>query len=220
MRTPSHRPGGHQDGTRRTLRHAIGTTVAVSAAVVALVTPAAAADTSPHSPSSSSGGTAPADTTTTHAGATTAQERDRINAYWTPERMKLAGALVPEITPVPEDDNTPDDPRPLPSNTPDPGSVWTHGGAVVKNVGRLFFTFSDGYDGSCTARRSRRHHRDDRRSRRHRPDGHRHRHRDGRRSRRHRDDRRRRDDRHRPGRDRRRGRDAGRQRDAAASCRG
>ncbi|MFG2357546.1 trypsin-like serine peptidase [Streptomyces sp. NPDC048521] len=29
--------------------------------------------------------------------------------------------------------------------------VWTHGGAVEKNVGRLFFTFSDGYDGSCTA---------------------------------------------------------------------
>ncbi|MDH6709413.1 V8-like Glu-specific endopeptidase [Kitasatospora sp. MAA19] len=88
---------------------------------------------------------------TTHAGATTEQERSRIDAYWTPERMKLAGAMVPEITPVPEDDNTPDDPQPLPANTPDPGATWTHGGAVNKSVGRLFFTFSDGYDGSCTA---------------------------------------------------------------------
>ncbi|HBF80309.1 MULTISPECIES: trypsin-like serine peptidase [Streptomyces] len=150
MRTPTHRPRGQQ-GTRRTLRHAIGATVTVSAAVVALVTPAAAADTAPHNPSSSSGGAAGPDTTTTHAGARTAQERARIDAYWSPERMKLAGAMIPEITPVPEDDNTPDDPRPLPANTPDPGSVWTHRGAVQKNVGRLFFTFSDGYDGSCTA---------------------------------------------------------------------
>ncbi|WP_328953244.1 hypothetical protein [Kitasatospora purpeofusca] len=88
---------------------------------------------------------------TAHAGATTTEERDRIDAYWTPDRMRLAGALVPEITPVPEDDRTPDDPRPLPAGTPDPGAVWTHGGAVDRSVGRLFFTFSDGYDGSCTA---------------------------------------------------------------------
>lgn len=88
---------------------------------------------------------------TTHSGATTEQERSRIDTYWTPTRMKLAGALVPEITPVPEDDNTPDDPHPLPANTLDPGATWTHGGAVNKSVGRLFFTFSDGYDGSCTA---------------------------------------------------------------------
>ncbi|MFE6500354.1 trypsin-like serine peptidase [Kitasatospora sp. NPDC057738] len=91
------------------------------------------------------------ETVTTHAGATTAQERDLVDAYWTPARMKLAGAMVPEITPVPEDDNTPDDPRPLPADTLDPGAVWTHGGAVTRSVGRLFFTFSDGYDGSCTA---------------------------------------------------------------------
>lgn len=151
MPTPSHGPCGHQDSTRRTLRHTIGASVAVSAAVVALVTPTAAADTARHSPSSTGAGAARADTITTHVGATTTQERNRIDAYWTPERMKLAGALVPEITPVPEDDNTPEDPRPLPSNTPDSGAVWTHGGAVEKNVGRLFFTFSDGYDGSCTA---------------------------------------------------------------------
>ncbi|MFB7619291.1 trypsin-like serine peptidase [Kitasatospora sp. NPDC056181] len=88
---------------------------------------------------------------TTHSGATTEQERSRVDAYWTPERMKLAGALIPEITPVPEDDTTPDDPRPLPADTPDPGAVWTHAGAVNRSVGRLFFTFSDGYDGSCTA---------------------------------------------------------------------
>ncbi|MFD5465728.1 trypsin-like serine peptidase [Kitasatospora sp. NPDC127059] len=88
---------------------------------------------------------------TTHSGATTAQERSRIDAYWTPARMRLAGALIPENTPVPEDDNTPDDPHPLPANTPDPGATWTHGGAVTRSVGRLFFTFSDGYDGSCTA---------------------------------------------------------------------
>ncbi|MFE3168952.1 trypsin-like serine peptidase [Streptomyces sp. NPDC059224] len=150
MRTSPYRPRGHQDGTLWTLRHAIGATVAVSAAVIALVTPTAAANAAPHNPSPS-GGAAGQDTVTTHTGATTAQEQDRVNRYWTPERMKLAGALVPEITPVPEDDNTPDDPHPLPANTPDSGAVWTHGGAVEKNVGRLFFTFSDGYDGSCTA---------------------------------------------------------------------
>ncbi|MEV7598292.1 hypothetical protein AB0O91_13035 [Kitasatospora sp. NPDC089797] len=91
------------------------------------------------------------DAVSAHPGATSAQESSRIEAYWTATRMKLAGALVPEITPVPADDTTPDDPRPLPPNTPDPGSVWTHGGAVDRSVGRLFFTFSDGYDGSCTA---------------------------------------------------------------------
>jgi V8-like Glu-specific endopeptidase len=150
MHTPSHRPCGHRIRTRRSLRHAIGATVAASAAVVALVAPAVAADAVQRNRSTGgSGAVEPA--TTTHAGATTAQERNRINAYWTPERMKLAGALVPEITPVPQDDNTPDDPRPLPTNTPDSGAVWTHNGAVEKNVGRLFFTFSDGYDGSCTA---------------------------------------------------------------------
>ncbi|MER5866411.1 hypothetical protein [Kitasatospora sp. NPDC002040] len=91
------------------------------------------------------------DSVSTRAGATTDQERSRIDGYWTPDRMRLAGAVVPEITPLPEDDNTPDDPRPLPPNTPDPGDVWTHGGAVNRSVGRLFFTFADGYDGSCTA---------------------------------------------------------------------
>ncbi|TSB17724.1 trypsin-like serine peptidase [Streptomyces benahoarensis] len=151
MRTPPHRPCGHQGSTRRIFRRAIGATVAVSAAVVAMVTPAAAANAAPHSPLSTSGGAAGPDSITAHAGATTAQERNRINAYWTPERMRLAGALVPETTRVPEDDTTPDDPRPLPANTPDSGAVWAHGGAVEKNVGRLFFTFSDGYDGSCTA---------------------------------------------------------------------
>ncbi|MFI6684244.1 trypsin-like serine peptidase [Streptomyces sp. NPDC050485] len=94
---------------------------------------------------------AESDSITTHSGATTDQERSQIDAYWTPSRMKLAGAVVPEITPVPQDDNTPDDPHRLPANTPDPGATWTHGGAVNKSVGRLFFTFSDGYDGSCTA---------------------------------------------------------------------
>jgi V8-like Glu-specific endopeptidase len=94
---------------------------------------------------------AESDSITTHSGATTDQERSQIDAYWTPSRMKLAGAVVPEITPMPQDDNTPDDPHPLPANRPDPGATWTHGGAVNKNVGRLFFTFSDGYDGSCTA---------------------------------------------------------------------
>lgn len=150
MRIPSHHPCGQQGSTRRALRRAIGATVTVSAAVVALVTPAAAANAAPHNPSSNSGGAAGPDTTT-HAGATTAQERNRINAYWSPERMKLAGAMVPEITPIPEDDETPGDPRPLPANTPDSGSVWTHSGSVEKNIGRLFSTFSDGYDGSCTA---------------------------------------------------------------------
>ncbi|MFJ5219252.1 trypsin-like serine peptidase [Streptomyces sp. NPDC088354] len=150
MRTPPHRLCGHPYSTRRNLRYAVGATVAVSAAVVALVTPTAAADAAPRNLSSTVGGAARQDTTT-HVGATTARERARISVYWTPERMKLAGAMVPEITPVPEDDNTPDDSRPLPANTPDSGSVWTHGGAVDRNVGRLFFTFDDGYDGSCTA---------------------------------------------------------------------
>ncbi|MFE7112710.1 hypothetical protein ACFU98_37905 [Streptomyces sp. NPDC057575] len=110
MRTPPHRPCGHQGSTRRALRHGSGATVAVSAAVVALVTSTAAANAAPHNPSSTGGSAAGPDATTTHVGATTAQERNRINAYWTPERMKLAGALVPEITHVPENDNTPDDP--------------------------------------------------------------------------------------------------------------
>ncbi|MBD0692777.1 trypsin-like serine peptidase [Streptomyces sp. CBMA123] len=88
---------------------------------------------------------------TSHSGATTAQEREQIDAYWTAARMKRAGALVPEVTPLPADDDTPEDPHPLAPNTPDPGAVWTHGGAVERSVGRLFFTFSDGYDGSCTA---------------------------------------------------------------------
>ncbi|MFE7463204.1 trypsin-like serine peptidase [Streptomyces sp. NPDC057499] len=151
MRTIPHRPGGHQDGTRRARRHTIGAACAITATVAALLAPTAAANAAPSELSSSGAGATGPDTITTHAGATTAQERNRINTYWTPGRMKLAGALVPEITPVPENDNTPDDPRPLPGNTPDPGAVWTHGGAVEKNVGRLFFTFSDGYDGSCTA---------------------------------------------------------------------
>lgn len=151
MSTPSDRTPGHQDGPRRSLRHAIGATVTVSAAVLALATPAATANAAPHHPLPTSSHAAAPDSITTHAGATTTQERNRISAYWTAGRMKLAGALVPEITPVPEDDNTPDDPQPLPPNTPDSGTVWTHGGAVDKNVGRLFFTFSDGYDASCTA---------------------------------------------------------------------
>lgn len=145
------RPCNQKSSTHRTLRSAIGATVTVSTAVVALVTPTAAANAAPHNPLSSSGAAAGPDTATSHAGATTARERARVSAYWSPRRMKLAGALVPEITSLPEDDNTPDDPQPLPANTADSGSVWTHGGAVVKSVGRLFFTFSDGYDGSCTA---------------------------------------------------------------------
>ncbi|MGV9264577.1 trypsin-like serine peptidase [Kitasatospora sp. NPDC003701] len=126
--------------THRTLarRTATAGALLLSATTAAVLLPTAAFAAEPAS-------------VTTHAGATTEQERARIDTYWTPDRMKLAGAMVPEITPVPEDDNTPDDPRPLPANTPDPGAVWTHGGAVNQSVGRLFFTFSDGYDGSCTA---------------------------------------------------------------------
>jgi V8-like Glu-specific endopeptidase len=124
----------------RALPHKIAATTALllSAATAVLLLPTAALAAAPES-------------VTMHSGATTEQERSQVDAYWTPARMKLAGALVPEITPVPEDDNTPDDPRPLPVDTADPGATWTHGGAVGKSVGRLFFTFSDGYDGSCTA---------------------------------------------------------------------
>ncbi|MGW6016086.1 hypothetical protein ACWFR7_45320, partial [Streptomyces sp. NPDC055210] len=105
MRTPQHHTLLHQNSARRTLRHAIAGTAAVSAALVSLMTPPAAADAASHNPASTRrGGTAEPDTTTAHAGATTARERDRIDAYWTPERLKLAGAMVPEITPVPEDD--------------------------------------------------------------------------------------------------------------------
>ncbi|MFD8757322.1 trypsin-like serine peptidase [Kitasatospora sp. NPDC059577] len=126
--------------THRTLPRKLATAGALllTAATIAALAPATAL-------------AAEQDSVTTHTGATTAQERSRIDTYWTPTRMKLAGAVVPEITPVPEDDDTPDDPRPLPANTPDPGAVWTHGGAADRNIGRLFFTFSDGYDGSCTA---------------------------------------------------------------------
>ncbi|MEV6974356.1 hypothetical protein [Kitasatospora sp. NPDC093806] len=129
--TPTHR-APH----RRSL--AAAGAVLLSAAAAAALLPTAAFAAGPAS-------------LTTHAGATTEAERGRIDAYWTADRMKLAGALIPEITPLPADDDTPDDPRPLPGNTPDTGGTWTHGGAVERSVGRLFFTFSDGYDGSCTA---------------------------------------------------------------------
>lgn len=102
MRMPHYRSCGHQDSTVRSLRYAIGISVAMSAAVVALVTPATAANAAQPNLSFTSGAsTAGLDTITTHAGATTARERNRIGAYWTPERMKLAGAMVPEITPCP-----------------------------------------------------------------------------------------------------------------------
>ncbi|GAA3487697.1 trypsin-like serine peptidase [Streptomyces cremeus] len=117
------------------------------AAAAVVLPPTAARASAPDTPATRS---AP-DFPSTGTGATTPQERDRIDAYWTPVRMKLAGALIPEVTPVPEDDLTPDDPRPLPAGTPDLGGTWRHGGAVNQSVGRLFFTFSDGYDGSCTA---------------------------------------------------------------------
>ena len=124
---------------------------ATTAAALLLPSAAVAAAAGPLTPESSTTEPLAPDSVTTHSGATTDQERRRIDAYWTPARMKLAGALVPEVTPVPEDDNTPDDPQPPPANTPDPGATWRNGGAVTKSVGRLFFTFSDGYDGSCTA---------------------------------------------------------------------
>lgn len=88
---------------------------------------------------------------TTHDDVVTSAQQKAVDAYWTPDRMRLAGALVPEITPIPPDDRTPDDHVVLPPRRPDAGSVWTHSTAVTTTVGRLFFTFSDGYDGSCTA---------------------------------------------------------------------
>jgi hypothetical protein len=99
-----------------------------------------------------SAATAPSDTDiATRSGAVTAEQQQAVDRYWTPDRMRLAGALVPEITPIPPDDNTPDQPTPPPADRPDPGEVWRHGGTVNATVGRLFFTFDDGYDGSCTA---------------------------------------------------------------------
>jgi len=99
-----------------------------------------------------SAATAPSDTgIATRSGAVTAEQQHAVDRYWTPDRMRLAGALVPEITPIPPDDNTPDQPTPPPADRPDPGEVWRHGGKVNATVGRLFFTFDDGYDGSCTA---------------------------------------------------------------------
>ncbi|GIM96722.1 trypsin-like serine peptidase [Paractinoplanes toevensis] len=88
---------------------------------------------------------------TTREDSVTAAQRKAVDVYWTPDRMRLAGALVPEITPIPPDDHTPDDHVVLPARVPDTGSVWTHGTEVAATVGRLFFTFSDGYDGSCSA---------------------------------------------------------------------
>ncbi|MFI2609754.1 trypsin-like serine peptidase [Kitasatospora sp. NPDC018619] len=147
--TPTRTPTATPTGTPTTDRVATRRPAAVAALLLSAAT---AAVLLPTPATAATAATAPVrEAVTTHAGATTAPERERIDAYWTPTRMKLAGALVPEITPVPEDDDTPDDPRPLPADTPDPGAVWTHGGAVTRSVGRLFFTFSDGYDGSCTA---------------------------------------------------------------------
>ncbi|MFE2721165.1 trypsin-like serine peptidase [Kitasatospora sp. NPDC059327] len=146
-KTPERTDHRH-DRTRGATCARAALTAAVLIASLALATPAGAAGARDATPTDRAAATQPF---TTHAGATTAQERSRIDAYWTPDRMRLAGAMVPEITPVPEDDDTPDDPRPLPANTSDTGAVWTHGGAVNESVGRLFFTFDDGYDGSCTA---------------------------------------------------------------------
>lgn len=84
MSTSSDRARGHQDGTGRSLRHAIYVAVTVSAAVVALVMPAANASAAPPNPLPTRAGSAAPDTTTIHTGATTTQERNRINAYWTP----------------------------------------------------------------------------------------------------------------------------------------
>ncbi|MFI9330080.1 trypsin-like serine peptidase [Kitasatospora sp. NPDC052868] len=135
--TTGHHTAAHRRTSPRRLA-AAGSLLLSAVTTTAVLLPTAASAAEPAS-------------VTTHAGATTEQERSRIDTYWTPDRMRLAGAMVPEITPVPEDDNTPDDPRPLPANTPDPGTVWTHAGAADRSIGRLFFTFSDGYDGSCTA---------------------------------------------------------------------
>ena len=115
--------------------------IAVALPLVA-VAGAAVASTTP--------GTASIGVTTRDDTVTVAQQK-ALDVYWTPARMRLAGALVPEITPIPPDDHTPDDHVVLPPRAVDTGSVWTHGTAVVATVGRLFFTFSDGYDGSCSA---------------------------------------------------------------------
>ncbi|MFK3982695.1 trypsin-like serine peptidase [Micromonospora sp. NPDC050397] len=102
------------------------------------------------SPAAAASASAAGEVTTRDGARTVAQQRE-IDRYWTPDRMRMAGALVPEITPIPPDDHTPYDPAVPPADQPEAGAVWTHGGAVTTTVGRLFFTFSDGYDGSCTA---------------------------------------------------------------------
>lgn len=106
------------------------------------------------------------------AAATTTAQQERVNAHWTPERMRAATPieeLVPESVREAAKNSTSEpakqgDPRTVeptsvdtgvadktskPAAFPEGGAEWTEGGAVASTAGRVFFTY-DGRDASCS----------------------------------------------------------------------
>ncbi|WP_399093180.1 trypsin-like serine peptidase [Streptomyces sp. BBFR2] len=69
-----------------------------------------------------------------HAAAATAEDEQRVRAYWTPERVAALNTPVKDVPPRSGKD----------------GAPWKKGGDVTATVGRLFFT-DHGEDASCTA---------------------------------------------------------------------
>ncbi|MGA5135392.1 trypsin-like serine peptidase [Streptomyces olivoreticuli] len=86
-----------------------------------------------------------------HPEARTAAEQQRIQEYWTPQRMQAAYHSGEAPDPVGKDaDELPGQDR----SKPNTGAVWG-GGKIIQSVGRLFMTSKDGNengeDRSCTA---------------------------------------------------------------------
>ncbi|MFC5720796.1 trypsin-like serine peptidase [Streptomyces gamaensis] len=80
---------------------------------------------------------APDDGVLEHAGARTAADRQRVQDYWTAEKMKMVTRAGDAPDPVGKDaDDLPGQDRTRPSS----GAVWGGGGLVRKTVGRLFMT--------------------------------------------------------------------------------
>ncbi|MFH8985718.1 trypsin-like serine peptidase [Streptomyces varsoviensis] len=119
----------------RTRRAAAGLAAAV--ALAGFLAPAAqaapAADAARLAPVSGPGSPAKGKAAV-HQAATTAQDEQRVRAYWTPERIAALSAPLSKNPPLDRAD----------------GARWKGDGAVTTTVGRLFFT-DHGEDASCTA---------------------------------------------------------------------
>ena len=95
-----------------------------------------------------------------HAGAVTAEEQQRVADFWTPERMRAATPMDlitadsggVELSPVPR--GKPATVEATAASFPNVGSAWTGGGAVVRTVGKVFFTNPDGAPVAAPAARS------------------------------------------------------------------